>query len=76
MIVEIKLSFLDWKQNSKSVYQTGKGLKLSAGALHSGSTFRGAIELDDDDAEDLALALKAGCEHVFRVWIPKRKDDA
>ena len=67
--IPIKLVLSNWLgQDGKSVYSTKIGIEeLAAGDLHSGSTFNGEIELDEDDAERLSNALKQGYSPVF--WI-------
>ena len=65
----MKLVFSDWRRwngsRDVSVYNTEEGVDLSMGALHSGSTFRAVIELDDDDAATLASAMNTGARPVF-----------
>ena len=49
--MKIKLSFVDWKKigESKSIYNTDLGVKLSSGDLHSGSVFEAEIEFKDKE---------------------------
>jgi hypothetical protein len=62
--LKIRLVFYDW--NNKSVYNTEKGVELSAGDFHSGSTFEATIECPYDE-EDLKQALKEGYNPVFYI---------
>lgn len=66
--MKIKLVFSDWQLRGKSVYNTEKGIQLSLGQFHSGTTFNGEIILDEDDEEELKQALKDGYEPVFCVY--------
>jgi hypothetical protein len=65
--MKIKLVFTDWQdRNGKSVYQSD----LSLGQFHSGTTFPGEIELDEEDAHELEDALMAGNTPIFEVVMP------
>lgn len=67
--MKIKLIFADWrgKGGGKSVYSTEKGIELSAGCFHSGTTFDGEIDLDKFDELDLRASMQDGYEPVF--WV-------
>lgn len=65
---QINLIFDDWRDSeNRSIYDSERGIELSLGSFHAGSTFRGYIELDDDEADGLRAALKAGFTPVFYV---------
>ena len=53
MKLKCKFIFYDWIKDGKSVYQTEKGITLSDGDLHSGSTFNGVIALWDRDTKEI-----------------------
>jgi len=63
--MKIKLVFDDWKRQGKSVYETMKGVQLSCGDFHSGTTFNGTIELDQEQHAELRIALRAGYTPSF-----------
>ena len=64
--MEIKLVFEDWRDRShKSIYSTEKGVDLSMGDFHSGTTFNATIEVDDP--EELKKHLRQGYIPVFYV---------
>lgn len=65
----IKLVFDDWKKNGKSIYSTQKGVDLSAGDFHSGTTFKGEIHLNPEQEKEFKKALKQGYQPAF--WITK-----
>jgi hypothetical protein len=65
--MKIKLIFDDWKKQGKSVYNTEKGIELSNGDFHSGTTFDGIIELNQEQHEELKQALEEFYNPVF--WI-------
>jgi hypothetical protein len=65
--MKIKLVFDDWREMGKSIYQTEAGVQLSMGLFHSGTSWPGTIELDTEDADELAAALAAGFQPVF--WV-------
>jgi len=67
--MKIKLVFADWCKEGDSVYSTEKGIELSAGCFHSGSTFDGEIELDKFDELELRSSIQYGYEPVFWVMI-------
>lgn len=67
--MKIELVFLDWQKGGKSVYNTKKGVELSTGQFHSGTTFDGSIALDQEDAKELAGALKEGYHPCFWVTL-------
>lgn len=49
--MKFKLSFVDWKKigESKSIYNTELGVKLSSGDLHGGSVFEAEVEFQDKE---------------------------
>lgn len=66
--MNIKLIFDDWRDSSgQSAYSTDLGATLSCGDFHSGTTFHGTIELDEENEVELAEALNAGYQPVF--WV-------
>lgn len=70
----IYLIFDDWREMGKSIYQTEKGVELSMGDFHSGTTFAGKIALDDEDAKEWMKALRAGFQPAF--WVMQREPAA
>ena len=65
--MQIKLVFNDWRdKKGLSIYGTG----LSDGHFHAGTTFNGAIYLDDEDAAELTQAIKDGNVPVFDIVLP------
>lgn len=70
MRIKVKLVFDDWQKKGKSVYNTEKGMQLSEGLFHSGTTFEGSMELPSLlDAQELEKAIKEGYQPVFWVTI-------
>ena len=67
--MRIKLVFLDWQKDGKSVYATEKGIELSMGQFHSGTTFLGDISVDPMEAKELADAIKQGYQPCFWVTL-------
>ncbi len=66
--MRILLVFDDWRDAShQSVYCTEKGVELSMGDLHHGSTFLADIQLDEDSSRELETALSEGYIPVFYV---------
>jgi len=64
----IRLVFADWlDKDHRSVYSTEKGVDLSMGQFHSGTTFDGAIRLDSDDRGELESAMASGYTPVFHL---------
>ena len=57
--MKIKLVFLDWRKFGQSISLTEKGVDLSGGDFHSGSTFTATIELDGEQEQELRAALLA-----------------
>jgi len=70
----VRLVFEDWRKigTADSVYQTEGGVRLSAGLLHSGTTFDASLKLVNHPAQEreIAEAFEDGFYPVFRV-IPK-----
>lgn len=67
----IKLVFTDWKNsNFDNIYNTEKGIELSSGDFHSGSTFDAIITLEKEQHEELELALEKGFIPFFYVQLP------
>lgn len=65
--MQIKLVFNDWRdKKGLSIY----GTYLSDGQFHAGTTFNGAIYLDDEDAAELTQAIKDGNMPVFDMVLP------
>ena len=73
--MKIKLAFFDWQKNGKSIYGTEKGVELSIGDFHSGTTFDGTLELDAESEAELQRAFDAGCDPVFIIYEKKIKKD-
>ncbi len=62
--MDLRFCFLDLQDRTgQSIYNTEEGLRLRLGDFHSGSTFRGTIEVDDKD--ELRDALAGGFQPVF-----------
>ena len=59
-----RLVFSDWQKLGKSVYETGKGVMLSLGDFHSGTTFDDEIDITGSE-EELKKAMEDGFEPVF-----------
>ncbi len=70
--MRVKLIFDDWRDRNtgKSIYQTEKGIYLSAGVFHSGTTFNANMVLDNYHARELTEALRCGYVPVFIVSLP------
>jgi hypothetical protein len=51
--MKVNVIFEDWKEGGKSIYNTEKGVDLSMGSMHSGSTWTGEINFDPDTEEQL-----------------------
>lgn len=66
--MKVRFAFSDWRRAGVSIYDTEEGLDLSMGGLHSGTVFRGEIEMNSDDAEDFRRALESGAHPVFKVF--------
>lgn len=69
--MQTKLVFQDWVRNGGSIYNTNDGIRLSAGDLHSGSTFDaevifqdGNIALEIDQAATLEDAHPVFSMHI------------
>lgn len=70
--MKINLIFDDWREDGKSIYNTEKGVALSLHDFHSGSTFKGEIELTEEQECELIVAeTYANVEPVFRVTISR-----
>lgn len=70
--MKIDLVFFDWiGKDMKSVYNIPKGIHLSTGDFHSGSTFAGQILFDSEQEAELLKALDEGYRPVF--WISRGK---
>jgi len=73
--MQVLLVFADWRDKShQSVYQTEKGIDLSMGDFHSGTTFKAEIVLDADAENDLRDALRDDFIPVFYVTSPNPKE--
>lgn len=59
--------FTDWRENGKSVYNSEKGIKLSLGPFHSGTTFEGEISLNKLDEQEIRAAIREGYEPIFHI---------
>ena len=60
--------FYDWVDDSgESIYSTEKGVELSSGSLHSGTTFNGELYLDTDTENEVKQALLDGYSPVFAM---------
>ena len=68
--VKVRLVFDDWRKKGVRA-SDADCLCLMAGQFHSGTTFPGSIELDEEDAEELLVALRDGFQPVFWVGLPK-----
>ena len=58
--MQIKLIFNTWEENHS---------ELSEGNFHAGTTFNGAIYLNNEDAAELIAAIKQGYTPVFSVML-------
>lgn len=68
LLIPVKLIFMDWQKDGKSVYGNKVGSELSMGNFHFGSTFAGGIVVETADQEqELRQALADGYEPVFAV---------
>jgi len=52
--MKISLVFDTWTKGGKSM-QYIEGIELSMGQFHGGTTFRGMIDLDKEDEEELRV---------------------
>ena len=66
--MNIVLVFDDWRFKSKSIYSTEKGVQLSLGDFHSGSSFLADITLSHETAVELTEALMKGYRPVFYAY--------
>lgn len=76
--VRIKVMFVfdDWRDKgdfTKSVYETRTGVELSMSSFHHGSSFKGVIEVDEEEAKFLLGAMKDGFRPVFIAIDPNGK---
>lgn len=73
---KIELVFMDWLDESgESIYCTEAGIELTLGNFHIGTIFDGGIELDEDSATELQIALEAGFRPVFVILQTEEKKD-
>ena len=70
--IQLDMTFDDLRRRGKSIGGTEEHINLTMGSLHSGSTFPGAIYLDDDSALDFQDMLAAGLQVTF--WVTERTD--
>ncbi len=70
MKIKVWVSFLDWTEKGTSIYCTEKGVDLSMGVFHSGSTFDAEIELEQDDAQELIEAMQNGYQPCWWMSLP------
>ena len=68
--MKIKLSFLDWEKDCKSVYNTIENMALSSGDFHSGSTFDAEIELTPENEHEIKSAIAQGYTPCFWLSLP------
>ncbi len=69
--MKIKLIFADWQNsNFHSIYNTDKGIDLSFGDFHSGSTFDAVITLNQEQQDELESALEKGFIPLFYIRLP------
>ena len=62
--------FDDWQNGGMSVYNTQKGLELSMGKFHSGTTFDAEMYFSDkNDILELEEAIRSGYQPVFWVTL-------
>lgn len=60
--------FSNWlNDKEESVYDTVKGVELSAGSFHSGTVFMGDLYLSHDNEQDLRGALAEGYHPLFTI---------
>ena len=65
--MKIELVFWTWTKGGEDIYLTEESVWLSMGLFHGGTSFNGTIELDEQDAEELAEALSKGYSPMFMV---------
>ncbi len=70
--VQVALVFDDWREQGRSIYLSEKGIELSMGDFHYGTTFDGTIHLDEENAQQLEKALREGYQPVF--WLSRFED--
>lgn len=62
--MKVRLVFDDWRNAfHESVYQSDPDLSMRS--FHSGTTFSADIELPEDEAEELKMAMDLGFVPVF-----------
>jgi len=69
--LRVDLVFDDWREKGRSIYSTAQGNDLSMGDFHSGTTFNGVIECDDQlTLDELHSAMREGFTPVFWLSLP------
>lgn len=69
--VRVVLTVWDWIDpvQPASVYNTEHGVAYSMGDLHSGTVFRAAVELSDEDVDTIRAAAAKGHQPLFRLML-------
>ena len=57
----------DLEKDGKSVYNSPKGLAISLGSLHSGTTFTGLLSLSKEEMQDIETAIENDIHPVFSL---------
>lgn len=70
--MKVKLVFDTWLAGptGECIYQTPIGVALTMGQFHSGTTFNGNMDLDEENAAELERSIKNGYIPVFKVCMP------
>jgi hypothetical protein len=64
----VKLVFAEWlDRDFKSVYYTPKGVDLSTGQFHSGTTFDALVDFGPDEQAEMKAALADGYIPAFHL---------
>jgi len=66
--MKISLVFDVWTKKGKPIPFTEDNIWLSMGQFHGGTTFRGMIDLDEEDEEELREAFKDGFRPTFTIY--------
>lgn len=67
--MKVKLVFLGWRQRGKSIDTTEKGVELSMGDFHGGTTFTATIDLDSNNAQELLASIKEGYQPCWWMTV-------
>ena len=69
--VRVALAVWDWIDPARpaSVYSTEDGVEYGIGDMHSGTVFRGSLELSAEDADTIRAAAAKGHQPLFRLML-------